>query len=217
MCHHKKQRGSMTITVCAPISHLSDLPPAHLLLGTEGQAHIAQQISESYGITSYGDRAKHRFATSEDAFFKFLRKPYDEIKIKLSAIRNKLILPDRYRPLETHADLGAAPPCMHIPILSLKPVHDLFKKGLISGYGYDISDVPEDLPYERLATNGYIPNILEAEADEDGYIALKYEWHDDDPELDEEEIYALNVTRHMIERLIESTKLDPTDPTNERG
>lgn len=207
----------MAITVHAPMSQLSDLPAAHLLLGTEGQAHIAQKISSSYGITSYGDRSKHRFAASEDAFHKFIRKPYEEIRVKLASLSKKLVNQDKYRPLETTEDLLLAPPCMHLPILGLEPVNRLFRRGLISGYGYDPDDLPKDSPYERLATNGTIPNILEAQADEEGYLSLEYEWDSDDPELDEEEIYALMVTRQMIENLIETTKLDPTDPTIERG
>jgi hypothetical protein len=103
---------------------------------------------------------------------------------------------------------------MHMPILMHAPVKDLFERGLIDGYGYDPTHLPEEDVYGRLIDNGRVSTWYDGPKLPDTFRTIH---RSDDPDLTPAELDHIEMTRNFIDTFLIETVFDPTSPDDVRG
>ena len=203
------------MTIRAPIM-VGDIPSPAALLGTRGSAQLLQTINDSLGNSTFFGSAQDIYRSASNAFIQNIVQPIREMGNLLRHASRTLLNPDEYRALETRDDFIYAPPCMQLPIVMYAPMRKLLEQGRISGYGYDVDNLPDEDVYGRLCNNGMVPDVLEA-CGENDTCELLYEWHDSDPDLSIDELAAIARTREAIDHVLDQMTWDPTSPTSDRG
>ncbi len=203
--------------IVRPLSIVSSLPDASMLLGSGGRGNIEilNRINNRWANTgvifgSSSDPFADRFSDFKRMFVNVARDTANFLNHTASFImdRNEII------PIRSNDDLMLIPSCMHIPILTYQPIRELFDKDLIYGWGVDKSMLPKEDEYGRMINNGYIgPDPIT------GIVPDEYcwEWRSTDPDLDMDQKQMLFNARGFIDSFIlENLKpdgdlLDPTD------
>jgi len=119
--------------------------------------------------------------------------------------------------LDSIEALSATPLCMELPILLYQPVRDLFERGRVEGYGFNVESLPDEDFYGRLIDNHYVPDVLAA-MDDEGYFESSSLTFSDDIVLTLDEQDAIRATRaYILEQVLEMTDRDPTAISQIRG
>lgn len=199
-----------------PVIAVDDIPSPGALLGTSGSANVIAAIQDSFGSSSYFGSAQDPFREINNAFIRNVVTPIRELSAEVREVTNALLRPNVFRPLETIEDFRHIPDCMKFPVIMHPPLRRLLKQGRISGFGYDEDELPTEDVYGRLISNGVIEDIL-LQAGNKRYLDLNYVWCGDDPEITLDEIEHVERTRIAIDFILETSLIDPTDPSSERG
>jgi hypothetical protein len=126
--------------------------------------------------------------------------------------RQVVMEPEKMVPITSVEAMYDVPKSMQLPILMYEPVRTLLQEGRISGYDIDPANLPDEDVYGRLINNGRVV------IGEDEFMT--WEWKTDDPNLTEEDLEAIELTRGWIDSwLVNEMKpggdyRDPTDPSN---
>lgn len=186
---------------------------AGALLGTTGTADLVRSINESLGGSGLISTVSSAASKGRNLFIENVLRPIQRGRAEVMQRVNILMNPDVIRPLIADADFAAIPPCMYEAIVMYPPVRKLLEQGRISGFGFDPDWLPKEDTFGRLIANGTCEEI----PDVDGKRWMTWEWHSGDPKVSESDLDAIEITRQNIERLINTTRIDPTDFPNDRG
>lgn len=203
----------MNIEVIDIDGHIS----AGSLLGTSGTKDIIDDINSSFGMSSeYFGSVDDIFKTGRETF---VSRHIDDIlkeSARVSNITDKFMNEDVIKAILTEDDLLHIPPSMHMPILQDPEIRQLLKDERIDGFGILEEHLPEEDVYGRLIRNGYVEDLSEA-MDENGNVEFVWEYEQDDPELDIDELDYVMETRKFIKKIIDTTQKDPTNYPMYRG
>ena len=189
---------------------------AGALLGTTGSADLVRSINDSLGGSNLASALQESWREASAFFRNEVLAPIQAGSAMIAQRVNILMNPDVIRPLIDNIDFTAIPPCMYEPIILFPPVRALLEQGRISGFGFDPQHLPTEDVWGRLIDNGTCYDVLN-NLDADGRMRLIWEFRSTDPKVSFAELDAIELTRKSIERLINTTRLDPTDILEERG
>lgn len=193
------------------------LPSIGSLLGTSGNLALVNNINQSLGgDTNWFGSMMDNLSGIRNVFIDNVITPIKSTIRQVENVVKTMLNPDVIRPLITLDDFRSPPPSMHLPILTFVPVRELLEQGRITGYGYNAEFLPKEDVVGRLIDNGTVHDILTA-VQADGTVQFVDEWDSTDPLYSNEELDHLEVTRNKILDILATTKLDPTDITEERG
>jgi len=182
------------------------------LLGTRISRSTYDEINRDGHKTFFGGRFNDLERDFEDRFV----RPMDAAAITLDRVVNRLVNPDRWRPLLDIEDFRSIPPSMELMIVSYAPMRELLCEGRIDGFGYDPDSLPDEDLHGRLIDNYRCKNVLEA-MDEHGNYTVSAFHKSTDPELSADDLHATWETRRTIDRLLGQTNRDLTDVDTLRG
>jgi hypothetical protein len=218
------------------LTELSSIPPMSSLLGTRGDAALIQQINRLTGSTYFGSK-DDRYGRQYDSFLSKYIVPIREASRAVNLVARKLLRTDDIIWIDDIEELRELPPCMIIPTITTDPVFSLLKQGRISGYGYTADElVQKKEMYDRLIDRNGVVHLddpdkflneedkelrkelaeLRGVPEEDILIFVDTEDHDD-VDLTPDEVISLDRARRLMEEVVETTYLDPTDLDNIRG
>lgn len=188
-------------------------PSVGALLGNRASAEVFDSINNRGYSSIFGSEFDH---LHKDFYDKHVR-PMEALNFEISRTVNALINPDRFRLLTSIDDFKSIPPVMEMAILLYEPVRQGFVEGRIEGFGYNPDSLPEEDAYGRLIDNFTCEDVAEA-SDEDGWYSVSGTLYSDDPELDDNELYAIRRTREYIrDHVLAKTDRDPTAIALPRG
>jgi len=186
------------------------------LLGSVGSSRLLDDISNSFTGASFFGTVRDAYRDVRDKFIQNIIAPIQAADRVILQTMTALVNPDVIRPITNEEQLLAVPPCMQLPILMYEPIRNLLVQGRISGWGYEADALPLEDVYGRLINNGYCQDVLEA-MDEDGVVTTESLIYGDDPDLADEELDNIRVTREYLDRFMRTSRKDPTDLSSERG
>lgn len=187
---------------------MSCIPTPGMLMGTMVAPSVLNGINQRLGNGATMSDQFHRY---HDTFVQRYIEPY---RASYESLKKHIVLDDvdLIRPIECMDDMYNISPAMYMPILTYRPVRELYDQGRIEGF--DIKHLPDHDPYRHLIKNG---SADLDHMDEDGCCRVNYVWTDDDPELDFDEIDAIEHAREYLVKFLDETCLDPTNPYKRRG
>lgn len=158
-----------------------------------------------------------RFAEEERQLEERFIKPLDDMANQILATRKRLDAGlDIWKSLETIDDLYAIPPCMEEMVAMYAPVRKLAEQGRIRCFGMDVDELPTNDFYGRI-TNNFSCDDVAAALDEHDRYKWEAECYSDDPQLSTEQQLMIWKSRRTIDRVLQNTTSDPTDPAVMRG
>ena len=102
-------------------------------------------------------------------------------------------------------------------ILMYEPVRMAFQEGRVEGFGYNPESLPEEDVYGRMIENFTCRDVAAA-SDEEGYYPISATLYSDDPDLTDDELFAIRSTRRFIrDKILKGTDRDPTAIDLPRG
>lgn len=127
-----------------------------------------------------------------------------------------VVTPELIQEITCKRDLENIPACMHIPLLTMPRLRNLFEEGKIYGWGVDYFDLPEEDILGRLIKNGSFDTT------DDAWMANKekgveFETRTGDPDYTQQELDAIETSRKFIDTWLEEQLgpggecIDPTD------
>lgn len=189
------------------------MPTPGALFGTVAHSNLLESINVSLSNNQFFNGIDDFLTASRQAF---VTNAIEPIRSSCNTIRNMvggLLMENKMIPICSEEQLRNIPECMKLPILQYAPIRQLYDEARIFGFGYDF--IPEGDPYHRLINNGTVHDV-EAAMDDTGHFTLEWEWHSEDPELDFDQLDAIEETRAFIDKFLE-TDFDPTDYPNLRS
>lgn len=195
------------------ISSGSQMPSLGSLIGSRVSNEVFDSINKAGFTSFFGSEFDHM----TESFFERHVKPMDDLNLELSKTVNLILNPDKFRILNTLDDFKSIPSCMELPILMFEPIRQGVMEGRLSGFGYDPSTLPDEDDFGRLIDNFTCEDVEEV-SDNDGYFKLTGTMYSDDPDLSDDDLYAIRKTREYIRDVIlRNTDRDPTDILVSRG
>lgn len=208
---------------CAPLIQLEITPTLGAITGCLGSSAILDQINAKWGnptgviFGQPGDPYADRYRALNTLMGNV--RTTEGIVQKVVEVINH---PNKLRPIECEEDLRVMPVSMQLPTLLYQPVRNLFEADRISGFGFEKENLPEEDFYGRLIHNGeakMLPSYPGEELPED----IIWEFNGMDPDLDWDDLDAIETTREYIDTWLTAQmapggdRLDPTDLGNKIG
>ncbi len=182
------------------------LPSLGMLVGSYAGADVFGSIQAEPYKSFFGNDLDHL----RKEFFDRHIRPMEELNFNIARTVNLIINPDNFRILNTHDDFRSIPTCMELPILMFKPIYDYFQEGRVEGFGYDPATLPDEDVWGRLIDNFTCEDVAEA-SDAEGYYEITATLDSGDPELSDDELYAIRRTReYILDKILNETDRDPT-------
>lgn len=195
------------------VSSGAQLPSLGTLIGSRVSSEVFDSINRTGFTSFFGDEFNHM----RQEFFERHVKPMDALNVELSRTVNLILNPDKFRILETMEDFQSIPPCMELAILMYEPVLQGVREGRLDGFGYDVNSLPDEDVFGRLIENFTCEDVAAA-SDAEGYYKVSGTLYSDDPDLSDDDLFAIQRTRDYIRRVIlDKTDRDPTDIFVSRG
>lgn len=198
------------------ITELSAVPSMGALLGTQGNTALLNQISRVAG--NYFGSEQDRYAPQYHSFIATHIEPIRAANSSIRAAAQRMVDTDSVREIDSYDALREIPPCMMIPVLTDAPMYKLLLQGRIDGWGFKASQLEDEKEmYDRLIeTNGRI-EFMDDEVDEDGQFTQTFDYYSDDVDMTHDERLMFMNTREFVRKVLDETRLDPTDLDNLRG
>ena len=185
------------------------------LLGTSGTSQLIKQINDQSGFNSnYYGTSNDLFGTTYRNFMSGVIQPARQAQVMLQQAQMAVNLPDVSRPLDSVAEFEkGVPPCMYDGILMYPPIRKLAEDNRIEAFGIDVMTYPVEDSYGRLINNGTV--VLTADKfQDDGTVEFVWEWKSTDPDITQEALDDLEVTRLYLEQFLNSDDTHHLDPTS---
>ena len=189
------------------------MPSLGALIGSRVSDDVYNRV-QSNGFKSFFGSD---YDTMNTTFFNQYTKPMNDLSLDLSRTVNALLNPDQFRILSTIEDFQSIPPCMELAIALYEPVRKGILEGRMEGFGYDETTLPDEDFYGRMISNFRCEGVQES-SDDDGRYLISATIYSDDPDLDDDQLYAIEMTRETIrDRILATTNRDPTCINSPRG
>lgn len=199
------------------ITPLAAIPTIGALLGVKGNSKVVELINSKYGNTCFGSD-QDPFKEHYSFFMKEIVTPIRQISEELYHTHKRIISNDQVITLSTTKDLYNVPPCMKLPLLT-GPLWDSFSKGRIDGWGFIMGHViGVKSTYDRIVRQNGIRDItLEELTRTSGTIEFTNIHETEDPYYSPDELEMLRDSSEYIDVVLQTTNVDPTDPSQLRG
>ena len=195
------------------IDNVGQMPSLGMLIGSYTGSEVFGHIDANSHASFFGSDFNHM----RQDFFNRHILPHQKLALDLSRTVNAIMNPDTIRLLTSIEDLKSTPLCMELPILMFEPVRSLFESGRVEGFGYHPDSLPQEDAWGRLIDNFSCTDVAAA-SDDEGYYPLSGTLRSDDPELSDDELYAIAKTRDFIlNKVLKETSRDPTAIDLPRG
>ena len=107
---------------------------------------------------------------------------------------------------------------MMIPMLTYDPMYSLLRQGRISGWGFVAENLDEEKTrYDRLIVTNGRADLNTIERDEMGNFTVSTTFESTDPWITPEHREFLEDSREFIQKILDTTDLDPTDLSALKG
>lgn len=191
---------------------LSSLPKCGALLGTSG----GQEIFDALNARNSGSGIM--FGSENDPFAdqynQFTTQFVDVARTTLYELEEASAVvsaPTTYVELSTEEDLRTVPPSMYAPLLTYKPIRDMFQSDQIAGWGVDKDLVPDNDPYENSLKWGLIESDMHGDWPE--YVT--WSWDSEDLDIPyEHRDKVLHSRRYLAMFIADQLRGDLKDPTD---
>jgi hypothetical protein len=187
------------------------MPTLGSLLGSRVSSDVFSQINDLGHASIFGSEFDQR----RNEFFMRYVQPVDQVAHEIRSTVNALLNPDYFRALESIEDLRSIPLCMEMAIATFAPIRQGIMEGRFEGFGYDPNTLPEDV-FGRLNDN-FTCEDVGASMDEEGRFQTSAIIYSDDPELSDDDLYAIRRTRDYLKHVLDKTDRDPTAIDLPRG
>jgi hypothetical protein len=189
------------------------MPSLGVLIGSRVSHGVFDQIQETGHSSFFGSE----FDTLTRDFFQRHVEPLERVRVELQDTMAAIMNPDYFRILQSFDAFRSVPLCMELPILMFGPVKQAFLEGRLEGYGYNPESLPEEDVFGRMIDNSRCEDV-EAASDANGYYTVTARVESDDPELSDDDLWAIERTRDFIlSRILNETDRDPTAIDQTRG
>lgn len=195
------------------IRSLSMMPSLGAMIGNTHSSEVLERLNMASGggviFGQPGDPVRDRYQALTSVLMDNLNLA-DSVMAKT---RQMIAEPEKMIPITSAEAVRTMPPCMKLPFVMYEPVRTLLQAGRIDGFGIDPRFLPEEDVYGRLISNGK----ADISAGDKEFV---WEWKTDDPNLTEEDLEAIELTRGWIDSWLVKemepggTYRDPTDPSN---
>lgn len=183
-------------------------------IGTSGSDALISEINREMG----GSSATSTMASMMDAgTAKFIDNYITPIRKAVKLVKRNIknfCIADKFIVVEKNEQLANIPVCMQEGILAYEPVKLLFDKGRVYGFGFE--SAPEEDVFGRLIQNGRAEDIND-DVKAGTPIVFTSTFKSTDPDVDFDEIDAMEATRKFLDKFLDETDFDPTDYPNTRG
>ena len=190
---------------------LGVIPGIGSMLGTNHSPAVLERLqAQSGGQVIFGQEGDP-IADRYRAMCDLIHKHFDIANQAMERVRETIVNPNVFRPIECEEDLYNVAPCMQEAIITYEPIRQLIEDGRIYGYGVKPENLPEEDVYGRLINNGKVKTDSKE---------LEWMWKTDDPQLTETDLEAIEQTRGWIDAYLtmqmqpDGDYKDPTDPSN---
>ena len=195
------------------ITSAGTMPSLDMLLGARASSDVFDSINAQGYKSVFGSDFDHM----RQEFHSRHITPMDVLNFEISRTVNMLLNPDHIRLLTSIEDLRSIPTSMEMPILLYAPVRALFEEGRVEGFGYDPDYLPQEDVYGRMIDNFACEDVAAA-SDDEGFYEIEATMWSDDPELEDDELYAIRRTRqYILNHVLAQTDRDPTAIDLPRG
>lgn len=195
------------------IETVSQFPSLGSLIGSRVSSDVFDSINNQGYKSFFGSDFDH----IRNDFINRHVKPMDELNFEISRTINLIMNPDRFRILDSIESFQSIPSCMEMAILTFAPVRQGVLEGRMEGFGYAVDSLPEDDDYGRLIDNFTCEDVAAA-SNEDGYYEITATLYSTDPDLSDDDLYAIRKTRDFIrDKILAETSRDPTAIDLPRG
>lgn len=189
------------------------MPSLGSLLGT----HIGFDVFDKMNVQGF----KSFFGSDfDDMRARYIREevlPADQLSVNISGMVATVMNHDVIRPLLSIEDFQAIPPVMEMAICLFDPVRKGILEGRMEGFGYDPDSLPEEDYFGRMIDNFSCDDVLAA-CDNEGYFDLEGTMLSTDPDLSDDQLWAIRKTRQYIQNhILDKTDRDPTAIDLPRG
>lgn len=198
-----------TITVSAG----SSMPSLGALIGSRASSDVFDAIN-SHGHSSFFGSD---FDNMNREFFNRYVRPMDQVNLEIQRTINAVMNPDHFRILDSIEDFRSIPPCMEMAIVMFEPVRQGIIEGRMEGFGYDPSTLCDEDVYGRMIDNFTCEDVAAA-SDDQGYYDIHGTVSSDDPDMTDDELFAIRKTRnYILDKILADTDRDPTAIDLSRG
>lgn len=200
------------------ITDLDAIPSLGDLVGVRGDRALIEDINRATGASSYFGSDRDRFRDNHRTFLTKFVEPIRRANLSIRNIVNKVTEQDEYRRIESEDDLRKIPPCMMIPMLTYDPMYSLLRQGRIDGWGFVAENLDEEkVRYDRLIVTNGRADLNTIERDEIGNFTVSSTFESTDPWITPEHREFLEDSRDFIQKVLDTTDLDPTDLSALKG
>lgn len=195
------------------ITSIGRMPSLGDLLGTGTSSDIFDRVDNSGYSSFFGSEFTHM----GQRFYDRHVRPLEELSFEIGRTVNMLVNPDRYRTLASIEDFRSIPTCMELPIVMFAPLRQALVEGRIEGFGYNPDSLPEEDVFGRMISNFACDDVAAA-SDENGEYEISAIFDSEDPDLSDDDLYHIRLTREYIKESIwKNTDRDPTAIDIPRG
>jgi len=187
------------------------------ILGTISTSQLLNNINQKLKSQTHNisfENMNQLISKGKDFFVNNIVKPHINFRNKLLNTMDNLLgkTPNVIRPLITKKDFENIPLCMQMPIMTYKPIYQLYKDDRIEGFNIDKNLIPSKDRYGQMINNGKCYDIIEKVKNDKSIRCVSY-WKADDPDINLEELANIEFTRMYIDKLLKEN-IDPTDINN---
>lgn len=193
----------------------SNLIDMGAIFGSSSPTALLDQLNRQSGASVIFGSQTDPFQQGFASFNQQIIRPLNEssgIDSALASITNKIMNNDVMIPINTAEQLKSIPPSMHMPIVYFPPIRALLEDGKIDGFGIDPKDLNPEDSYANVVESGYVEFTSE-DIDKDGHLPIVFKSSTLDPELSDEEIEAIRITRRFLEEFLNDPDTSFIDPT----
>ena len=112
----------------------SIMPTMGMLMGNSVGREVWQQFDNQEYVSYFGEDFDRIRGDFHDKYL----TPLESVRLELAGTINRISNPNHFRVLDSIEALSATPLCMELPILLYQPVRDLFERGRVEGYGFNV-------------------------------------------------------------------------------
>jgi hypothetical protein len=197
------------------INALTSIPSIGSLLGTSVSPDLINQINSNLPNSGVFGTELDPFKKHHEYFMEHIVNPIIETQQQIEHLQAIASINDNQILSIWNQDMlqFSLPQAMRLPILLYPPIMELYKKNAISGWDMN---VPKDQDIPDIYGEMIEGVTADMEWDnEEGYVGTCY--CEDDWDLSLDEIEDIKETREFLDKFLQETDLDPTNPSSKRG
>ena len=201
----------------APIEEITGVSPVVPVEGVFYGNHFTKQDFQQFGDAQSSTYFSGNVHSHHQTFFQQIVQPGIDARARMqetltiqnptSQSNNECVW------FETVDDMRNIPESMRVPMLLHPYVRRLAEAGRIDDWGIDVSQYPEDNPFQRMIHNGVVEDVTYQPAENGDYVVtVTDEWQSTDPQMSEKDIACIEQMYKLLDEEDRSgSEISPTD------